>query len=208
MTAMTFGIGGVSFWMPHYLSEYRQVGSLANATFIFGIVSAVAGLSATILGGLAGDWLRKRAAGAYFIVSGVGILLACPFVLLMLVTPFPVAWIMLFFAVFFLFFNTGPANAILANVTHPNVRATAFAMNIFLIHALGDALSPPLLGAIVGNTHRWNMAFFVVVSVMALAGGLWLVGARFLDTDTKRASLEPTLEPGFAVIPIDRPASQ
>src|SRR5206468_8154786 len=28
MTAMTFAIGGISFWMPHYLAEYREAGTL------------------------------------------------------------------------------------------------------------------------------------------------------------------------------------
>jgi MFS family permease len=86
--------------------------------------------------------------------------------------------------VFCLFFNTGPSNTILANVTHPSIRSTAFALNIFLIHLLGDAISPPVIGAIVGSQGRWNLAFFVVAGVMAVAAGLWLWGARYLQADT------------------------
>ena len=79
--------------------------------------------------------------------------------------PFPFTWVMCFIAVFCLFFNTGPSNAILANVTHPSVRATAFAVNILAIHLLGDALSPPCSGksdTIVGTRRflswppRWR----------------------------------------------------
>jgi MFS family permease len=192
MTAMTFAIGGVSFWMPHYLAEFRKVGGgdLAHANFWFGIISAVAGVTATLIGGMAGDWLRKYTPGAYFIVSGAGILIACPFVLLMLVTPFPAAWIMIGIAVFFLFFNTGPSNTILANVTPPHVRATAFAFNIFLIHMFGDAISPPLLGRIVGQNVHWNRAFVVVTIIMSIAAALWLWGSRYLDADTKRAQVD------------------
>jgi MFS transporter, Spinster family, sphingosine-1-phosphate transporter len=190
MTAMTFAIGGVSFWMPHYLAEYRQVGTLEHANFVFGVISAIAGVTATLLGGIAGDLLRRHMSGAYFIVSGVGILISCPFVLLMLRMPFPAAWGALFCAVFFLFFNTGPSNTILANVTPASVRATAFAMNIFLIHILGDAISPPLIGRIVGSQQHWDRAFIVVTSTMALAALLWLWGARYLDSDTKLAAAE------------------
>jgi MFS family permease len=191
MTAMTFAIGGISFWMPHYVAEYRQAGSLAHVNTVFGGLTVVGGLTATLLGGITGDKLRDRFPGSYFLVSGAGILIACPFVILMLYTPFPAAWAFVFLAVFFLFFNTGPSNTILANVTRPGVRATAFALNIFVIHALGDAVSPPLLGAIVGAEHRWNAAFFVVAGVMALAGVLWLVGAKYLEADTRAAS-EPS----------------
>src|SRR5207244_13648497 len=92
--------------------------------------------------GLASDYFRKRFDGSYFLVSGIGVMIAFPFSVLMLFTPFPAAWIMMFLAIFFLFFNTGPANTALANVTKPGVRATAFAVNIFIIHLLGDAAAP------------------------------------------------------------------
>jgi len=116
--------------------------------------------------------------------------------LLFLVTPFPLAWLFMFLAVFCLFFNTGPTNTILANVTHPAVRASAFALNIFIIHLLGDAISPPLIGMIY---RRSNLKVgFAVVSLMMLVGGLfWIMGARYLERDTLRApqsldSSEPT----------------
>lgn len=184
MAAMTFAIGGISFWMPRYLTHVR--GLPENAKTIFGGVTVVAGLAATLLGGYAGDKLRPRFPGSYFLVSGCGILAACPFILMMLYTPFPMAWLCVFFAVFFLFFNTGPSNTALANVTHPSVRATAFAMNIFLIHALGDAPAPPLLGGIAGK-YGWNTTFFVVAAAMAVAGVLWLWGMRYLAADTAAA---------------------
>jgi ABC-type dipeptide/oligopeptide/nickel transport system permease component len=67
-----------------------------------------------------------------------------------LVVPFPAAWIFVFLAECFIFFNTGPSNTILANVTHPAIRAAGFALNIFVIHILGDAISPFLIGVIAG----------------------------------------------------------
>lgn len=184
MAAMTFAIGGISFWMPRYLTVTRHLPNSSKT--IFGGVTVVAGLSATLLGGIAGDKLRPRFPGSYFLVSGCGILLACPFIMGMLYVPFPGAWGLLFMAVFFLFFNTGPSNTALANVTHPSVRATAFALNIFLIHALGDAPAPPLLGWIAGK-FGWNTTFFVVTAAMTLAGVLWLWGMKYLAADTAAA---------------------
>jgi MFS family permease len=184
MAAMTFAIGGISFWMPRYLTEVRGLSD--NSKTIFGGVTVVSGLAATLLGGMAGDKLRARFPGSYFLVSGLGILLACPFILLMLYMPFPGAWAAVFCAVFFLFFNTGPSNTALANVTHPSVRATAFALNIFMIHAVGDAPAPPLLGGIAGR-FGWNTTFYVVAAAMALAGLLWLWGMKYLAADTAAA---------------------
>ena len=108
-------------------------------------------------------------------MSGAAIILACPFLLAMLKVSFPWAWVMMFLACFFLFFNTGPTNAILANVTHPSIRATAFAVNILVIHLLGDAAAPPVLGGLAGR-FGWNAAFGLVAAAMTLAGVLWLFG--------------------------------
>lgn len=189
MVALTFSIVGLSFWMPDYLHGFRKAGSLGDVNLKFGGIALIAGVTATLSGGYVGDLLRTRLRGAYFIVSGTAIWLSCPLIMLVLWTPFPAAWFVMFLAMFFLFFNTGPSNTILANVTHPSVRATAFAFNILLVHLLGDAISPPLLGAIIGkgSAHGWRMAFVTVSLITAFAGALWMLGARYVDRDTERA---------------------
>lgn len=180
MTALTFAIGGMSFWVPGYL-EFR--GLSPSSRIVFGGILVFGGLTATLSGGLAGDYFRKRFAGSYFLVSGVGVMIAFPFSVLMLFTPFPAAWIMMFLAIFFLFFNTGPSNTALANVTQPSVRSIAFALNILIIHALGDATAPPLIGAVADKTNM-NVAFLVVSAMMLVAGVFWLWGAKYLAGDT------------------------
>lgn len=195
MTAMTFAVGGIAYWMPSYIETYRGETNPARINAIFGGIVVVSGLIATLLGGLAGDWLRPRYSGSYFLVSGAGMLIAFPCFIAVLYTPFspfPWAWIFLFLACFFLFFNTGPSNTILANATPPAIRATAFAANIFVIHALGDAVSPLIIGRIADSTgtpgHPNMNAGFLAVSFMILVGGvIWLCGMPFLKRDTERA---------------------
>jgi MFS family permease len=190
MTAMTFAIGGLAFWAPGFL-EYREVADvvpqlLPPKTF-FGLMTAVLGLLATLGGGLAGDALRRRFSGSYFLVSGAAMCVAFPLLLLMVALPFPLAWVPMGAFVFCLFFNTGPTNTILANVTHPWLRARGFALNILIIHLLGDAISPYVMGVIIGRDNRYGLAF-QVVSVMVLVGGLlWLWGTRYLQRDTELA---------------------
>jgi MFS family permease len=184
-TAMTFAIGGISFWAPAYFHQDRGQADLAQVNLLFGGITAAAGLAATLFGGWLADTLSGRLRGAYFWVSGTGILIAFPCTLAMLWAPFPLAWVFCFFAVFFLFFNIGPANTAIANVTAPTVRASAFAVNIFVIHALGDAISPPLIGAIADRSSLAT-GFVVVSFAMLVAGLIWLAGARFLERDTER----------------------
>lgn len=185
------------------LNASTAEGSLTNTTigtFIGGIV-VISGLVATLLGGILGDYLRNRGVrGAYFHVSGWGMLIAFPFFLGMLYAPFPLAWGLLFVAVFFLFFNTGPMNTVLANVVRSPIRATAFAINILIIHALGDAISPLIIG-FVSDLSSLQVAFVGVSLFIPLSGVLWLLGVRYLDADTAAAEAgairppEPPAEP-------------
>ncbi len=184
MTAMSFAMGALAWWIPDYL-ESHQVPYLFNIEprAVFGIITALAGLGGTVAGGLLGDSLRARLPGSYFLVSGASLLLSAPCVLLFLIVPFPWAWCMIFAAVFFMFINTGPTNTVLANVVHPLMRPAGFALNILVIHVLGDAISPSIIGAVSGFWGTW--IGFSVVSVFLAAGGLlWLWGGRYLQHDT------------------------
>jgi MFS family permease len=195
MTAMTFALGGLAFWMPRYISVYRGAGTLSEVGTKFGGITVVSGLVATLAGGLLGDKLRDRFPGSYFLVSGIGMLVGLPTFLAFLVVPFPYAWGLLFVAEFCLFFNTGPANTILANVTHPSIRASAFAVNILVIHLFGDAISPSLIGLLNDSTKsaelpvgHMNYSFGAGVSVAILLSGIfWLLGTKHLERDTELA---------------------
>jgi MFS family permease len=181
MTLMTFVTGGLGFWVPAYL-RYRNQSPDVGMT-IFGLITVVAGLVSTLLGGVIADKLRSRFAGSYFWVSGIGMLIACPIFIVALYIPFPAAWMAMFLAIFFLFLNTGPSNTALANVSLPAVRATAFAVNIFVIHAFGDVQAFWLLGYIGGHTNM-HVAFLFVSGIILLSGVAWLLGVKYLPADT------------------------
>ena len=169
--------------------------TLGSVGTIFGGIVVVSGLVATLFGGWLGDWLRgRRVRGAYFLVSGYGALIAFPAFVAMLYVPFPYAWGCVFVAVFFLFINTGPANTILANVTGHSIRASAFAINILVIHALGDAISPPLIG-LIADLSALGTSLLVVSFLILVGGALWVWGARYLDDDTRRVT-EAETPPG------------
>ena len=187
-TLMTFVTGGLGFWASAYL-RYRNQSPDVGMT-IFGLITVVAGLVSTLLGGIIADKLRSRVPGSYFWVSGIGMLIACPFFIATLYIPFPAAWIPMFVAIFFLFLNTGPSNTALANVSLPAVRATAFAVNIFVIHALGDVQAFWLLGYIGGHTNM-HVAFLFVSGMIFASGLAWLIGAKYLPADTAAVEDEP-----------------
>jgi dipeptide/tripeptide permease len=167
--------------------------------FIFGLITVIAGLTATLAGGVLGDWLRPRIRGAYFVVSGVAMFIGFFLFLLVLWVPFPGegeagvltpfggAWIFVALAIFCLFFNTGPTNTILCNVVHPSMRSTGFALNILIIHGLGDAFSPAIIGYVADHSNL-NVGFLLVSGIILVSAVFWLLGARHLERDTERAA--------------------
>jgi predicted MFS family arabinose efflux permease len=187
MTAMTFAMGGMAFWVPRYLEE-RNVQTVLGlgARTDFGLFTALSGLAATLVGGWAGDALRDRYPGSYFLVSGAAMLVAFPLLILVIVLPFPLAWVPLVAFVFCLFFNTGPTNTILANVCHPMLRAPGFALNILIIHLFGDAISPAIMG-FIKDVRDLDAAFYFVSFMVLVGGVLWLWGTRHLQRDTELA---------------------
>ena len=178
--AMTFAVAGIGFWVAEYLRFRGQ--PPAGAKTMFGAILVVAGLTSTLFGGWLTDKLRPKIPSADFLVSAAGMIIACPIFAAGLYIPFPLAWVAMFLAIFCLFLNTGPSNTAIANVSLPSVRAMAFALNIFVIHVLGDLLAFPSIGFVAGHTDI-RIAFLFLTGIMCLSGVIWLAGMKFLPAD-------------------------
>ncbi|MFH1131053.1 MAG: MFS transporter [Pseudomonadota bacterium] len=185
MTAYTYAVGGISWWLPTYIHAERNI-PLDRATLFCGIITAATGIIGTLAGGILADRLAKRWRGAYFWVCGTSMLLSTPFIYWALTTESTfILWSTIIVAELLLFLNTGPSNTALVNVTEPKLRTTAVAANIFFIHAAGDGISPKIMGAIADRKNLTS-AFKVTNAIMALSGILWLLGTPFLGPDTER----------------------
>ncbi len=215
MTMATFALGGLGYWFPSYIlwryeiegavdpSNLKQVqDALADASTATGAILVIGGLLGTVIGGWLGDRLRPRFSGSYFLVSGIPMILAFPMFLALPFTPFPAVWGLIFVAIVCLFINTGPANTVLANVTHPSIRAAGYALNILVIHALGDAISPTLIGVVSDlwssptSAVKGNLdAGFQAVGITILLSGIaWALGAKHLATDTEKVERQVAAE--------------
>jgi hypothetical protein len=81
-------------------------------------------------------------------------------------------------AEFFLFLNTGPLNAAICNSVSAGVRSTAIALNLFLIHMLGDTFSPQIIGAIADRSSL-RIGLGLTLVTLIVSGVLLFLGARF-----------------------------
>ena len=186
MTAMTFALGGLAQWVPTFLFRVHGF-DVATGNMLFGLVTIVAGISGTLAGGWLGDYFQKKSDKGYLIVSAWGFLIAVPLTIFALATTSPtVCLASTFVAEFFLFLSTGPLNTVIINVTKPAVRAMAFAVNIFFIHALGDAISPVMIGALSDMAGLRNALLITPAAILA-ASALSFFCMRFISRDMAAA---------------------
>jgi MFS family permease len=175
--AYTFGLGGLSFWMPTFLEQVRGIPA-DQATTGFGTVVIVTGFLGTFAGGWLGDWCLKRSRQGYLWFSALTTLAAAPIALLALASPVPhVYYPAIIAAQLLLFMSTGPINAAITNIVSPLERASAMALSIFSIHLLGDVPSPPLIGHLA-SSGSLGRAVLIVPVALAIGGVIWLLSAR------------------------------
>ena len=77
LAVMTFAIGALAAWWPTFLVRERGL-DLARANYVFGVTTLAAGIIGTFAGGVLGDFCLRYTRGAYFLVSGIGLLLSAP----------------------------------------------------------------------------------------------------------------------------------
>ena len=174
--AYTFAVGGMAFWMPAFLERVRGV-PRADATVQFGAIVVVTGFAGTFAGGWLGDLLLRRWRQAYLGLSGIATLLAAPLSVAVFASPSRPVWLgALVVAQLLLFASTGPVNSVIVSVVAPTERASAVALSIFAIHALGDVPSPWLIGRISDATSL-SVGVQVVPAMVLAAGAVWLGAA-------------------------------
>lgn len=182
LTAMTYCLGALGYWMPSYVHEYRHAGSLSEVNVIFGLMVLTTGISGTYFGGYMVDRLRPRIKNIDFLFPAGALALGTPLFALTLYSPFPWAWITVGMTCFFLFVAGSPMNAIIANVIPSARRPIAYGLNILVIHLLGDAISPMLLG-VIADARDMHTAFLSLIAVDVVAIVFALLGSRCIVKD-------------------------
>ena len=177
MAFMTYSLGGIQVWMPQFLYSERHY-SLEAANFTFGIIIVIDGIVASLLGGWLGDYLLPRLKSSYYLVSAASLALGVPVMIVALFARGRVMVPAIAVAAFLLLLNTSPLNTAVINSVGGHIRATAIAVNIFIIHILGDVPSPTMMGW-VADKHSLQTAFILPVIAMAVSSAILFFGMRF-----------------------------
>jgi len=186
MAMMTFALGGIQVWMPTFLSTLRGY-SLKAANQLFGAIIVLDGTLSSLAGGWLGDHFLRRTKGSYYMVSAISMALGVPVMIVALFARGPVMVPGILVAAFLLLLNTAPLNAALINSVGAHIRSTAIAVNIFIIHLLGDVPSPAVMGWIA-DRRSLQVAFICPVVAMAVSSAILFYGMRFAPEVRARKS--------------------
>ncbi len=192
--AYAFALGGFAYWAPKYL-HVRYDLEAGHASVVFGLVTVVGGLAGTLLGGQIADravraQLRRVKDGASdrerddavargnlfacAVSAAVGAPLAAIAIAAPTATGFFVAVLPCEIA---LFLASGPINVAILRSAPAQMRASAMALSILAIHALGDFWSPWLIG-LVADHAPMQVAMVAAPLVFAVAAIVWFRALR------------------------------
>jgi MFS family permease len=181
----TFAVGGISTFLPTFFVRFGSM-SVSRAGVVSGALTVVDGLLGTIVGGwIAQLWLRRNHRALY-LLSAWGSILGIPFAAMVFFGPPKLFLPGAFAAEFFLFLGTGPLNAAIVNSVAAPIRATAISVNLFVIHALGDAVSPHLIGRLSDATNL-RTGLSITLITLTLSGIILFAGARYAPPLAEKA---------------------
>jgi MFS family permease len=175
--AVTFSMGGISWWMVSFLQRMNGY-SQDKAGTVMGGITVVCGLGGTICGGILAQWWSKKTDKALYLVPALSAILAVPPAMLCFFGPKTMTLPALGVAMFVIFLGTGPVNAATLNAVPANLRATAMAGQLFTIHVLGDAFSPKIIG-IISDHSNLRLGLGSTLVTFLLAGVIFFIGAKY-----------------------------
>jgi predicted MFS family arabinose efflux permease len=176
-----FIMGVLSAWIPTYLSRHYGLAP-DKAALQAAIVILVAGVGMIVGGGIVDRLGRKdgrnklRVPAAYAVITFV--LLASAFLL----PPGPQQLALIFAGVFLAGGHSGAAGAVIVDVIHPGLRATAMATIVLGNNLLGFAPGPVPIGAI-SDAFGLQTAMAIAPVACLLAAACFVIGSRSYERD-------------------------
>ena len=139
---------------------------------MLGLTFLVAGSLGVLTGGKIADYFHAKSNLGRSMVIAVSLILGAPFLYLGLATNDSGVFFITYFFIgtFLMSVYHGPVTAVLHEVVPKNMRATAFALYLLVIHILGDTPAPAVIGVI---SDRSSLRFGLELNaILVLLSGL------------------------------------
>ncbi|KAF1378892.1 hypothetical protein PFLUV_G00195220 [Perca fluviatilis] len=192
-------------------------------SYIFGAVTVVTGIVGACLGSGLSRRLRDKVPNADPLICAVGLLGSAPclFITIFVASAsIPATYVFIFIGELLISLNWAVLADILLYVVVPTRRSTAEALQISVLHLLGDAGSPYLVGAIsdaIGKsrsaTPEWSFLSLkyslLVCPFVGILGGLFFfITSLYIAEDRKAAAQLVEASPSPQQSPASEPAME
>jgi MFS family permease len=176
-----FILGVVNAWIPSYMSRYYGLAP-DRAALQAGVVVLVAGIGMIACGWMV-DRLGQRDLRNKLRVPAAFALAACALlVLAFALPPGPLQYALILGGVFVAGGHSGAAGAVISDVTHPGLRATALATVVLGNNLLGFAPGPVVVGQL-SDVFGLKAALTVAPLMCLIAAAFFLLAARYYRAD-------------------------
>ncbi|NJD31463.1 MAG: MFS transporter [Gammaproteobacteria bacterium] len=177
-----FIMGVVSAWIPSYMSRYYGLAP-DQAALRAGLIILVAGVGMIVCGWIV-DRLGLRDIRNKLRVPAAFAVMACAvLVLAFTLPPGPMQYALILAGMFVAGAHSGAAGAVISDVTHPGLRATALATVVLGNNLLGLAPGPVIVGKL-SDAYGLKFALTLAPLVCLLSAACFLVAAKHYKRDT------------------------
>jgi MFS family permease len=142
-----YALGG---FITPYLMRHHNL-DIAQASNISAIVYGLLGAPGLLLGGLIGDWAKRRRPDGALLIAALAILLSVPFFFLAIGVKggeYIVYSVLIGISFALMYFYYSIVYSTISDVTEPALRGTAMAVYFLAMYLLGASLGPYILGLI------------------------------------------------------------
>jgi MFS family permease len=140
----------------------------------------IGGVLGVVVGGVLSDrWLQQNR-GALYLVSALSMAMSVVCGTFILFAPAPCILSAVAATQFFFFLNTAPMAAAILNSVGRRLRAPALALSMFISHALGDVISPVLIGWIADRSSL-RVGMEIALAPLVMGTCALLAGARAMQ---------------------------
>lgn len=173
----------ITYWFFRYLETERHYSQ--DAVLVTMVVAVLVMAAGYFIGGAVGDLLFKRTPRGRLIVCTGGVLLGAVLLALTLNVPLEnqtLFMVMLSISSLFIPFAAPNVISTVYDITLPEVRSTALAVQYF-IESAGAALSPLLAGLIAVNSSLKDAILIICTSTWVLCAIFFVFTARLIPHD-------------------------
>jgi MFS family permease len=176
---------GVIYWLPSFAVRLHGLGE-DQAGLLIGALTVITGGTGVLSGGWMADRLMRRTPAGRLLTISASFALGFPLALAAILVDNLILFLVLAtLSVYFFTFYFPCLAPLLHQVTRPQLRATALALYLFVVHLLGNAVAPTLIGWLSDRSGdlRLGLAAALLLALLGALIGLW--GTRFVGRDTE-----------------------